>query len=113
MTQPSPPPVPVSAEPGSRLEQLLASYEGAKAAAQEAKDRFEAITEALKAEIAAAAPQGSTEIMAGGAPSLPRLKLSWKRPYRFDVKRFRAERPLLYVRYEVRSDGHWELRAET
>lgn len=105
----APQPVLVAAPPGSRLEQLLASYESAKAAAEEAKARFEAITDAVKAELAAAAPPGTTEMLLAGPPGLPRLRMSWKRPYRFDTKRFREEHPKMYVRYEVRG-GHWELR---
>lgn len=103
--------VPVTAAPGTRLEQLLASYESAKAAADEAKTRFEALTDAIKAELAASVPDGTTEIALSGSPALPRLRMAWKQPYRFDVKRFRAECPALYVKYEARS-GHWELRLE-
>ena len=111
MTEQTADPVVLLATPGGRLEALQASYESAKAAAQEAKDRFEAITTALKTELAAAAP-GRTEVHLAAAPGLTPLKLTWKQPYRFDVKRFRAERPEEYVRYEVKSQGFWELRSE-
>jgi hypothetical protein len=103
------PPVLVLAAPGSRLEQLLASYESARAQADEAKARLEALTDALKAEISAAAPHGTQEMTLDGGPGLPRMRMTWKAPYRFDVKRFRAEQPGMYVRYEVKG-GHWELR---
>jgi hypothetical protein len=102
----------LTAPPGSRLQELQASYESAKAAKEEAVARFDAITGALKAEMAAAAPQKSTDVMLDSAPGLPRLRLKWMRPYRFDSKRFKAENPALYVRYEVRG-GHWDLRQET
>lgn len=102
----------VLARPGTRLEQLLASYEGAKAAAEEARSRYEALTDAIKAELAASAPEGTTEMILAGSPALPRLRMSWKRPWRFDSKRFKAEHPKLYVRYETRG-GHWELRQES
>jgi hypothetical protein len=104
-------PAVIAASPGSRLEQLLASYESAKAAADEAKTRFEGLAEAIKAELAAQVPAGAGDILLSGPPSMPRLRMSWKSPYRFDVKRFRAENPVMYVRYETRG-GHWELRQE-
>ncbi len=105
-----PPPVQLTASPGTRLEELLAAYETAKAAKEEAVARFDAITDALKAEMATAAPQGSTDItLSGQSPGLPRLHLMWTRPYRFETKRFRADHPGLYVRYEVRG-GQWGLR---
>lgn len=106
------PVVPVTAAPGSRLEELLASYESAKAAAQEAADRFEAITDAIKNEMTAAAPNGTTVITLSGAPGLPQLKMTWKRPWRFDSKRFKAEHPRMYVQYE-KQGGNWELRQES
>jgi hypothetical protein len=107
-----PPVARLTAVPGSRLEQLQAEYESAKANFEDAKSRFEALTTALKSEMAAAAPAGSTDVLLNSAPGLPRLRMKWLRPYRFDAKRFRAEHPALYVRYEVRG-GHWEMRAET
>jgi len=108
--QPRPPRVTVEAEPGSRMESLLAAYESAKAEAQEANDRFDAICEALKAEGCAAVP-GSSALLLAGAPGLPKLRLTWHAPWRFDSKRFRRDHPRLYVQYEVRG-GHWELRQE-
>lgn len=98
--------------PGSRLEELQASYDSSKAQFEEARARFEAVTGALKSEMAAAAPQGSTDVILASAPGLPGLRLKWLTPWRFDVKRFRAENPVLYVQYEKRG-GHWEMRAET
>lgn len=106
----SPLPVQLAAAAGSREEELLASYDSAKAALEDAKARFEAVTSALKNEMAATAPPGSTDIVLSGQPGLPRLRLRWKMPYRFDSKRFKAEHPEIYVRYEVQG-GNWELRA--
>ena len=97
--------------PGSRLEELHAGYEPAKAAFEDAKARYEALTSALKNEIAAVAPPGSSDVVLNGPSGLPRLRMKWLAPYRFDVKRFRAEHPALYVRYEVQG-GHYELRQE-
>lgn len=103
--------VQLTALSGSRTEELLAGYESAKAAFEDAKARFEAVTAALKNEMASATPEGTATVVLSGAPGLPRLRLSWKAPYRFDVRKFRAENPALYVRYETRG-GHWELRAD-
>jgi hypothetical protein len=99
----------LTAAPGSREEELLARYESAKAAKEDAVARYEAVCAALKNEMAVAAPPGSTDITLAGPPSLPRLRLRWLAPWRFDSKRFKAERPEDYVRYEVRG-GHWDLR---
>lgn len=104
------PVVEVMAVPGSRLEELLASYESAKADSEAAVQRFEAITAAIKAELSAAVPD-TPEIGLSGKPGLPRLKLSWIRPWRFDSKRLKEEDPLTYVRYAVQG-GHWELRQQ-
>ena len=112
MNQPQQPPPPVIvliAYPGSRLAELQASYDSVKAQYEEAKSRFDALTAALKEEMSAAVPPGATDVALDAPPGLPRLRLSWKSPYRFDAKRFRAERPDIYVRYEIRG-GHWELR---
>lgn len=107
-----PVPVPVLAQPGTRLDQLLASYETLKAEAAEAVSRYEALTDAIKAELAASAPAGTEAMILAGSPGLPQLRMTWKRPWRFDAKRFRAEHPRLYVRYEVRG-GHWDLRQDS
>lgn len=106
----NPAPVQVTAPPGSRLEELLASYEGAKAAAEEATARFEAITGAIKAELSSAYP-GTGDISLSGAPGLPRLKMTWLHPWRFDSKRLKEENPLMYVRY-AKQGGHYELRQQ-
>lgn len=107
--QPKPPSFTVTAQPGSRLEELLASYEPAKAAAEEAAERFRAVTDAIKAETAAACPDGTTRASLAGAPGLPRLKMTWLTPWRFDSKRFREEQPAMYVKYE-KQGGFWEIR---
>jgi hypothetical protein len=107
---PAPAPVMLLAPPGSRLEELLASYESAKAAAEEAAARFEAVTQGIKAELANAAP-GATSIGLAGGPGLPRLRLSWRTPWQFDTKSFKRDYPVLYVKYGSQG-GRWELRAE-
>lgn len=99
----------VTAEPGSRLEELLASYEPLKAAAEEAAGRFKAVTDAIKAELPDARP-GAPELTLTGAPGMPALSLTWKRPWKFDTGQFKKDHPLLYVTYASQG-GHWELRA--
>jgi hypothetical protein len=102
------PPVPrsqVTAQPGSRLEQLQAQYDEAQAAAEEAKERFETIKLAIEAELAAAAPNAKIIALSGAVP----LTLSWRTPMRFDQKKFKEENTLTYVRY-CRPLGYWELR---
>jgi hypothetical protein len=102
-------PVVLFAAPGSRMEELLASYESAKAAKEDAGARFDALVAALKNELAATAPAGSTDIALAGPPGLPRLRMRWKTPYRFNSKQFKEDNPFLYVQYEVQG-GFWELR---
>jgi hypothetical protein len=102
-------PAELTAAPGSRQEELLAAYESAKAAKEDAVARFESVSAALKNVMTATAPNGSTDITLAGSPGLPRLRLRWLAPWRFDSKRFKAERPEDYVRYEVQG-GHWDMR---
>lgn len=104
------PPVLLTALPGSRLEELLASYDSLKAQFEDAKARYEALTSALKNEMAATAPSGTTDITLAGAPGLPRLRMRWLRPWRFQPKQFLADYPQLYVQYE-KQGGQWDMRA--
>jgi hypothetical protein len=100
--------LPVFAQPGSRVEELLAAYEPAKAAAEEASGRYKAITDAIKAELASANP-GVREMLLSGMPGLPQLRMTWVEPLRFDTKRFKEDHPVEYVRY-TRQGGNWDLR---
>lgn len=99
----------VAAPAGSRLEELLATYESAKAAAADAESRYKAVTDAIKAELSSANP-GVAEMTLAGQPGLPRLSMTWVRPWRLDTKRFKEDHPHLYVQYATQS-GHWDLRA--
>jgi hypothetical protein len=110
MTEERQPRLLVTAEPGSRREELLASYESAKAAAEEAASRFKTITDALKADLSGAYP-GVEGMTLSGAPGLPRLSMSWRKSWRVDTRRLKEEQPLLYVQYAVQS-GTWDLRAQ-
>jgi hypothetical protein len=106
------PAVLVTAAEGSRAEQLLAQYEGAKAASEDAAARFKAITTALKAEASAMSPGAEDILLSGAAPNLPRLRLAWRTPWRFNTEKFKEEEPYLYIKYSEQG-GHWELRAQT
>lgn len=108
--QPPTAPVTVLAADGSRLAQLLAAYEPAKAAAEEAKQRYEALTLAIKIELTTAQPHAG-RIMLSGAPGLPRLKLAWRDTVRLDAKRLKNDLPDLYTLYAVQS-GNWTLTRE-
>lgn len=113
MTEQQPAVIPLlaTATPGSRLEQLLAQYESAKAEAAEAADKFDAVTKAIKGELTRMHP-GQPVVRLTGAPGMPQLIMRWKQSWRLDSKRLKAEQPELYVRYAVRG-GTWELRAES
>lgn len=99
----------ISAQPGSRLEALLASYEAEKAASDEASARFRNVTDAIKAEATHLFP-GATALTLAGGPGMPVLAITWVESWRVDTKAMKESDPLTYVRYAKKS-GHWELRA--
>lgn len=109
-TNTSPAPHIVVASEGTRLEQLHAQFADAKSAAKEADDRLKAITDGIKAELAAAEPgQGKVELR---SPVGPPLRMTYVESWRMDTKRLKAERPDVYVSYAVQG-GSWQLRAVT
>lgn len=97
----------ITAQPGSRLEQLIASYGPLRAAAEEAAAHFEACKEAIKTEATAAGT--SADYVVTGSPGLPALRVAYRRGWRLDTKRLKEEEPETYVRYAVET-GRWELR---
>lgn len=97
----------VTAEPGSRLEQLHEAYAGAKAAADETAKQLKAITDAIKLELTQAAPEGTAKVQLTG--SAPPLRLQWVESWRVDARRLKAEDPETYVRYAKKS-GTWQLK---
>ncbi len=111
MTAPDsrPPPFAVTAQPGSRLEELLAAYEPLKAAAEEAAERFKSLTDAIKNEITAACPDGTARVSIAGTPGLPRLTMAWIKSWRVDSRKLKEEQPYLWVKYSKES-SYWELR---
>lgn len=106
MTTPTIPQVAV--EPGTRLADLLAMYDHLKAQADEAGQRFDTVKNAIKAELAAAAPGAPQVDVAHSALTQP-LRLSYVESWRLDAKRMKAEAPETYVRYAAKS-GSWQLR---
>jgi hypothetical protein len=102
------PPV-VAAEPGSRLEALLAEYERLKPLTDAAVAQLKTVTDGIKVEVTAAAPDAATVDITSPALGTP-LRLQARTSWRLDTKRMKAENPLLYVAYAVQSTA-WELRA--
>lgn len=108
-TTTEPPVEHVVAGPGTRLEQLQASYADAKAAADEAAERLKGITDGIKAELAAAMPEGAQKVeLVGGVG--PAMRLTYAESWRVDARKLKAEDPETYVRY-AKKTGSWTLRA--
>jgi hypothetical protein len=98
----------VRPEPGSRLEDLLATYAELKPRADDAAIRLKSVTDALKAELMAARPDSRRVDVEHPALVQP-LRLSYVESWRLDSKRLKAENPEAYVRYAIKG-GKWELR---
>ncbi len=98
----------VKVEPGSRLEDLLATYDHLKAQADEAAERFETVKTAIKVELAAAAPGVAQVDVAHQSLAQP-LRLSWVESWRLDARRMKVDDPATYVQYAVKG-GSWQLR---
>lgn len=101
------PPVQVAPRKNSRLAQLHAMYAGAKANADAAAEELKTITTAIKAELAAAAPdQPKVDLVSPAGPPLGlRLVTSW----RIDSRKLKAQDPETYVRYARKSEA-WALK---
>lgn len=102
------PPLTIVPGVGSRLSQLHAAYTDAKAAADEAASRLKGITDSIKAELTAQAPNKTRLVLKSG--NGPALALTYAESWRVDTKRLKAENPLVYVTYAVKG-GSWSLRA--
>lgn len=108
-TQPPTAPVVIQAEPQGRLEALAAAYAEAKPAAEAAEAYLKQITDAIKVELANAAPGALKVDLASPVLAAP-LRLQARTSWRLDTKRLKAEAPETYVQYAVQSTA-WELRA--
>jgi hypothetical protein len=95
-------------EPGSRLEDLLATYARLKPAADEAASRLKAVTDAIKVELTTAVPGVPKVDVAHESLAQP-LRLSWVEKWDLDSKRMKAEDPATYVKW-ARKGGSWQLR---
>ncbi|MGH3717015.1 MAG: hypothetical protein ACRDT4_26680 [Micromonosporaceae bacterium] len=98
---------PVTPKPGSRLDQLAALYDDARAAAEAADAHLKMVTDGIKAELSAAVTTERVELASSGLQQPLRMKAvtSW----RIDTKRLKAEQPETYVRYAKQST-YWDLR---
>ena len=94
-------------ENDSRLAQLLSLYPNLKTAADDAARQLKDVTDAIKAELAAAG-QGSprVEVHAHGLQS---MALVHTERWTLDAKRMKAENPLLYVQYAKKGES-WTLK---
>ncbi|MEU1810976.1 hypothetical protein [Micromonospora aurantiaca (nom. illeg.)] len=98
----------IEVKPGSRLDDLLATYAELKPAADEAAARLKTVTDAIKAELTEAAPGEQRIDVAHEALTQP-LRLSYVERWSLDTKTLKAEEPETYVRF-ARKGGSWQLR---
>lgn len=98
----------VIAQSGTRLEQLHAQYEEAKAAADEATARLKFITDGIKTELVSSTPDQPKLELRGGEGAARPLQLTWVESWRVDSTRLKRENPEVYVRYAVKG-GSWRL----
>src|SRR6266566_3009872 len=98
----------VTPDPDSRLGQLAAQYDLAKAEADKATTDLKAITDAIKLELINAAP-GATSIDLVSEDLVKPLRLVAVSSWRVDAKKLKAEAPETYVRYAVQGTS-WTLK---
>jgi hypothetical protein len=101
----------VAVAPGSRLDDLLSAYAQLKPQADEAATRLKSVTDAIKTELMAAAPEARRVDVDHSALTQP-LRLSYVEGWRLDAKRLKGDDPATYVRYATKS-GKWDLRGVT
>jgi hypothetical protein len=101
-----PKPAQVTPQAGTRLEQLHALYEEAKARKDEAETALKAITDGIKAELAQQAPGAERVVVTGTAG--PPLQMTYVESWRVDSRKLKAQDPETYVRYATKS-GTWKL----
>jgi hypothetical protein len=95
-------------EPGSRLEDLLATYAHLKPQADELATRLKSVTDAIKVELTTAVPDAPRIDVAHEVLEQP-LRLAFIESWTLDAKRMKAEDPATYVRF-ARKGGKWQLR---
>lgn len=100
---------PVVPDKDSRLEQLCAEYARLKPNVDEKSERLKTVTDAIKAELAAARPGESRVTLVSSKLPNP-LKLVAKEAMRLDTKALKANDPYYYAKYAKKTTS-WELRA--
>ena len=109
--QPPAPPTPqITPVAGSRLEQLLAQHDEARAAAKAAEERLKAITDGIKAELVAAAPNHARIVATSQYLAKP-LVLRAEFQNRLDTTKLKADYPELAANY-TKQVSFWKLEAQ-
>lgn len=104
----APPPVPmVRPEPDSRLDQLTARYDQAKAQEKAAKAAADEVTTAIKAELARLHP-GVREVLLTSPHLTAPLQLQAVSRWTFDSKGCKATHPQIYAAFAKQSTS-WRL----
>lgn len=99
----------ITPEPDSRLDALCAEYEAARAKFDEAKARYDDITDSVKAELAKAAP-GHAKVLLSSPYLSSLLKLELRERWTVDSKRLKREDPVTYVTYAKQSASWYLVR---
>ena len=102
------PAVQVTPAHDSALEQWHARYPELKAAAEAANAALKECTDAIKAELTAAAPEQGRVDMA--SPYGPPMYLTWVVSKRIDSGRLKAEHPEIAEAY-TKESGAWQLKS--
>jgi hypothetical protein len=95
--------------PDSRLAQMCAQYDLAKAEADKAAQALKAITDAIKLEAVQAAA-GETSVIVDHPDLTQPLQVAYTERWTVDAKKLKTEQPETYVRY-AKQGGSWSLRA--
>lgn len=95
-------------QPDSRLEQLTARYDAAKAAVERAEAEFKEITDAIKVELISARP-GYNSIEVTSVYLDRPLRLSASSRKNFERKKFELIYPGMYDRFTTESTV-WQMR---
>lgn len=114
MTEPqTPKPAPALVKPsaGSRLETLAAAYRDAKQANDDTAARLVEIKDAIKIEMANAAPNAEDITLWTPVLDKPLRLHQVAGAWRVDTKRMKKEAPALYVEWAVQGSPTWKLDA--
>jgi hypothetical protein len=102
-----PAPTTVEAKPDTRLAQLSAQYDLAKAEVDKATETLKAITDAIKVELVEAAP-GAHDIRLDAECLERPLRLQAVVSRRVDSQRLKSEQPTIYLEFSAESTS-WRL----